>query len=630
MLTLDGDDNFSARRFCKLRREMPKRIDFRMRIGASKDMTTQKALPVHHVNLTKFAVNRGRGIWTCLLQLPQRAPQEIRENLSNPFGLRVLHELLREESVGASKLTENAQPAQTSLVLCPEYAFGSSDWNQIDQIVRNFPRDIVLVATFGAAPLTSMAEIENDANKSGTEFHKGWTTILTGARPANFGGVWVKNGNSQACVLFGKRYPQQRIEAVDLEVLEFAESTAIQLADLWLVPLICADALKRTGQDNDPSVVSQIVDSLNVNENAVLITASLLQDNKQANPIWTGAISGLAYSLGAKNAAILICNVATKAPDNKNGSEQWRNLTGLYFSSHHCENIFKDADGSVFHSGDNVFGWSARSWYPQATLGSLRLPPYTSTTGLHAWNENSRLELVDSLPTYQRPSIEEDLLLYCHASGLGNPNSNTLLTNVRDHINKADEPKSPRLAFEFIKGPFFAGTPPSGPLPKERAGDIKLCLQGANALLASAIQCPGTADVAWQSHPPRRGQLIINERSVALWVSSVQWQQDMLTQLRDETEALPMTEALTIFGRGKDQVFDEKRWEILCSDRTIASEDEDEPFKDLSTTSIGNRYDYIFVRSIGPLIRLVDDAHGGSVTDNQRSFDDVIKACKGN
>lgn len=593
-------------------------------------MTTQKALPVHHVNLTKFAVNRGRGIWTCLLQLPWRTLQDIQGDCSNPFGLGMLHELLREESAGASKLTENANPAQTSLVLCPEYAFGSSDWNQIDQLVRSFPRDIVLVATFGAAPLSSLAEIEARANESGTEFHKGWITNLTGSRPINFGAVWVKNEDSQACVLFGKRYLQQRNEAIDLDVLEFAESTAIQLGDLWLVPLICADALKRTGQDNDPSIVSQIVDSLKVNENAVLITASLLQDNRQANPIWIGAISGLAYSLGAKNAAILICNVATRAPDNKIGSEQWRNLTGLYFSSHHYENIFKDADGSVFHSGDNVFGWSARSWYPQAIIGSLRLPPYTNTTGLHAWNENSRLELVDSLPTYQRSSIEEDLLLYCYASGLGNANSHTLLTKVRDHITKADEPKSARLAFEFIKGPFFPGSPPLGPLPKDHVGDIKLCLQSANALLESAVKCPGMADVAWQSHSPRRGQLIINERSVALWVSSVQWQQDMFTQLRDETEALPMTETLTIFGKGKDLGFDEKKWAILCSDRTIASEDEDEPFKDLSTTSIGNRSDYIFVRNIGPLIRLVDDAHDGNATENQKSFDAVIKACKGN
>lgn len=609
---------------------MPKSIDFRMRMGASKDMTTQKASPVRHVDLTKFAVKRRRGIWTCLLQLPQRTPQEIAENRPNPKGLTLLQELLREEPAEASKLTENANPAQTSLVLCPEYAFGSSDWSQIDQFVRGFPRDLVMIATFGAAPLASLAEIEAHANQSGTEFHKGWTTNPTGAKPLNFGAVWVKNDNSQACVLFGKRYPEQRNEAIALEVIEFSESTAIQLSDLWLVPLICADAIKRTGQDNDSSVNSEIVDFLRIDENAILITVSLLQHEKQATKIWTGAIDGLAYLLGAKNAAIVVCNVATKAPDNKDGSEQWRNLTGLYFPSPHRENAYKDADGSVFHSGENMFGWSARSWYPQAILGNLRLPPYTTTTGLHAWIENSRLDLVDGLPVYNRPPIEEDLLLYCHASGLGNAKSYTLLTDVRNHINNSSEPKPARLASEFVKGPFFSGNPSLAPLQKGHIDDIKLCLQGANALLVSAVNCPGTADIAWQSHPPRRGQLIINERSVALWVSSVQWQQEMLTQLRNETEALPMSETLTIFGQGRDQGLDEKRWEILCNDRTIASEDKDEPFKDLSTTSVGNRSDYIFVRDIGPLKRLVADAHGGSATDNQTSFETVIKSCKGN
>ncbi|MBX3713506.1 MAG: hypothetical protein KF800_16225 [Lysobacter sp.] len=593
-------------------------------------MTTQQASPVHRVDLTRFAVKRGRGIWTCLLQLPQRTPQEIAENHSNPLGITILQGLLREAPVGASKLTENAQPGQTSLVLCPEYAFGSSDWNEIDQLVRGFPRDIVMIATFGAAPLASLADIEAYANQFGTEFHKGWATNLTGTRPINFGSVWVKNGNSQACVIFGKRYLQQRNEAVDLEVMEFAESTAIQLGDLWLVPLICADALKRTGQDNDPSVVSEIVDFLRVDENAVLITASLLQDKGQATAAWTGAISGLAYMLGAKNAAILVCNVATKAPDNRDGSEQWRNLTGLYFSSHHYENAYKDADGSVFHKGENVFGWSARSWYPQAVLGNMRLPPYATTTGLHAWIENSRLDLVDGLPAYERQPIEEDLLLYCHASGLGSANNQALLTDVRDHINNSNEPKPARLASEFVKGPFFSDSPSSAPLPQGHVSDIKLCLQGANALLASAVKCPGTAEIGWQSHPPRRGQLIINERSVALWVSSLQWQQDMLIQLRNETEALPMSETLTIFGQGRDQGLDEKRWEILCDDRTIASEDEYEPFKDLSTTSIGNRSDFIFVRDIGPLKRLVVDAHEGIAANNQTSFDNVIKACKRN
>lgn len=583
-------------------------------------------MAVHNVDLTSFRANYSNGLWSCLVQIQSRTIEGIRDDSANPEALQLLRSLLLEENGQASKLAENAQPNQTSLVLFPEYAFGSSQWTEMDTLVRGFSRDLILIATFGASPMACIAQIEAAAGRVGTLIDKGWEIALNGRRPLNFGAVWVKNGDRQTCVLFGKRYAQQGLEATDLQILEFPTSTAIEFEDIVLFPSICADLVKQQTQDGSPSVISEIT-SLR-NPKPAIYTASLLQPSGQASHAWSGAITNLAHSLGQRNAAILLCNVATPKPDNRPGADIWRNLTGIYLSRHFFESTYKACPSFSYHAAASVMGWSVRSWYPQIALGEFRLPPYGATTHLHPWLAHKRLEASGNLDQYKRPSAEEDLLLYCYASGIPKGNEYVLLERVLAHLNTGNTPHSVKLATEFMKGPFYKDVPLAAPLPQNNVESIKQCLQGANALLASCATCQHPATVDWQSHAGRRGQLTIDAKPVAIWASGELSRSQMLKSLRDDTEISTPNDAVTIFGSGKDIGFDQAEWREYCH-ATSEGLIDDSPFADLSTTAVPPRTDYIRTEDFGRVRRLISSDGESDPAEHQAALDAIIGKCKG-
>lgn len=581
-------------------------------------------MPVHTVNLTDFRANCARGLWTCLIQIEARAG--IGNDSENPEAIQLLNDLLKDGNGQASKLAENAQADQTSLILFPEYTFGSSQWAAIDSLVRGFSRDLILIATFGAAPIACIAEIEAAAGLSETSIHRGWNIALTGDRRLNFGAVWIKNGDRQVCVLFGKRYAQQSLEATALQILEFPTSTAIELDDVLLFPSICADLVKQQAQDGSPSVIREITSVQS--PKPALYTASLLQPSGQASHAWTGAITNLAHSLGQRNAVILLCNVATPKPDNRSGSDIWRNLTGIYLSRNFFENSYKASPSFAYHAAASVMGWSARSWYPQIILGELRLPPYGPTTHLHPWLAYSRLEPTENLEKYKRSSVEEDLLLYCYASGIPKGNEHLLLERVLDHIKTGDMPHPVKLATEFMRGPFYKNAPLTAPLPQDNVESIKQCLQGANALLASCATCQPAATVEWQSQAERRGQLTINAKPIAIWMSGELNRSKMHKNLRDDTEVSTPNDAVTIFGSGKDTDFDQEEWRAYCLPTSDGLIDES-PYADLSTTAVPPRTDYIRTEGFGRVRRLISSDSVSDPIEHQAALDAIIGKCKG-
>lgn len=586
-------------------------------------------MPIERVDLTNFRARVSGGLWTCLMQIEARLPAAISQDASNPEAVEILAKLLEENEGQPSKLARNAQPNQTAIILFPEYAFGSEDWGQIDEIVRKASRDLIVVATFGASPINQLAAIQTAATNSATTLSKGWLTPIAGDRLINFGAVWVKNGNQQVCVLFGKRYAEQGLEAPKLDIIEFSESAAIELEDMWLFPSICADLVKRKGQDGSESVISEIT-SQNAYKPA-LYTASLLQSRKQASRTWSGSINGLAFSLGQKNAAILVCNVATKAPDNRDGADKWRNLTGIYLSSQVSQGNHASCDMFSFHQTDNALGWTGRSWYPQIMLGTLRFPPYSATTHLHPWQGHSRLSASPDLPKYEKPPAEEDILLYCCASGVGPPDGYNLLKLVWDHVISGESPKSIKIAVDFLHGPFDRKSAMTAPLLETDVSGMKLCLQATNALLSSNLQCEPMTAIGWQSHPSRRGHLTIESKSVAMWISGKLRGDQMLEKLRNETEMAVPSDAVTIFGRGIDLQFDHGDWHEICLDRTEASAEEGEEFFDLPVSASPPRSSYIKIENFSHINRFILGKQAEAQDQNEfsKAFEIVINKCKG-
>ncbi|MCT8003789.1 hypothetical protein NZL82_18100 [Sphingomonas sanguinis] len=85
----------------------------------------------------------------CLLQLPSSA--SVDGDHPRPLAIGAVRDLLVGGPDHAAPALQRMIPgADPVLVVAPEYTFGSSDWAQIDALVRAATRPIILLAGFGA------------------------------------------------------------------------------------------------------------------------------------------------------------------------------------------------------------------------------------------------------------------------------------------------------------------------------------------------------------------------------------------------------------------------------------------------------------------------------------------------
>lgn len=566
-----------------------------------------------------------RGVWVCLAQLQSRRPQEILADEPSPANVEAISRLLSVTVEGGKPLVsqQQAHANQVPVVVCPEYAFGSSDWQLIDALIKAFPGPLILLAGFGQTKLAGLTAIRDVA---GDGLRCGWRAEADAdGRPMNFGSAWVKkvDGNREV-VLYGKNFPEAEHED-GAGVFKFGELTELIFDDLRIFPFICADALEMAAQGADLAVSQRIARQVNLGHKPALCIGSLLQPTGQATTRWTSAIARIMQELGQASAALLICNVATPGYDVRPGGELWRNLSGVYVAKRHgCAGQRHAQESFAYFETDAVMAWPLRTTSPQFAFGTVSLPPYNKDQGVfHPWaapisHDRYAIKHTDGTQVipYPRSGMHDEVLLltevtHCKAGGV-----EFKFEQVARHLSDASKEEVGVFIARLLDGPLGIGPKPYNVVElcdrnrKALAGS----LQYLDALMtASSLQTIDDRRFSWASPEAVMGEtirLLSPDRAVAIWWSGREVSSDMMSDLRNRAQRYLGSLPLHLFARGEDGDFDSDLWTEICSEVASASNEPaisigaEVAYADLSTVDATPLHHLIKVKGMQALSRL--------------------------
>lgn len=329
---------------------------------------------------------------------------------SRPATVAAVRDLLSGSHRHQAPVATEFAPGQNPIVIvAPEYAFGSGDWDALDQIVRASTRPVVFIAGFGASLGSAVTEWANEllANDQATRRHVTWDPAsgqLAGTRPVNGAWCWVHGfGDHTHAFVLLKNHLEQRHECVNLPTLQLGR-TVIQVLfdDCDLLPLICADLVQ--GQaDGDRTPMRRLQAALvgrRLSANPVLITGSLYQV-VAANENWAVAIeTWLSTVARDRQALVSLANVAIDEPRPDENADRWRSLSGTFGRLAAIPKNQADLPAARTVNGQGFRGAVLRHTDPYIACGPLWWGPYAPTGEQFYWRAGMGMPLSqDGIPS---------------------------------------------------------------------------------------------------------------------------------------------------------------------------------------------------------------------------------------
>jgi hypothetical protein len=345
-------------------------------------------LPVHHgegfnrVDIDA-AITVGGKLQVCLVQL---APgiEAIAADAGRPIAVAAItHLLVGGGGHAAPALSELNTGLDPLLIVLPEYAFGSSDWSEVDEAIRSSNRTLVVVAGFGATEgkkVLDWAAVEAGAGDTVRQLT--WDQASNGignARPVNGGWCWIhRPGVSTHCLVHLKGSAEQNHEAVEIADLQFGpDVTHVQFTDLDLFPMICADMLTQAAGNphSKQAGIARALDGVATNRPAIIV-GSLLQE--KFNIAWQRAIdSMLNQVLVGRPGVVSLCNHVFDKPVKAEDDDRWRTLTGVFgqLARLHKGQVHLPCCRSVTVAASGTVGAVARHTEPIVVCGYIDFEP---------------------------------------------------------------------------------------------------------------------------------------------------------------------------------------------------------------------------------------------------------------
>lgn len=611
------------------------------------------ALAATEDNYTTFEIElrtavMSGGLWLSIAQLPSRTKSEIEANSPCSTNVAVLRELLEVADGNARPLLmQHAQPDQLPILVCPEYAFGSSDWQEIDALVEGFPGPLVLIAGFGQCPFEGLQAIRLHAGHAGTTLRCGWQEEAEpGGRAMNFGSVWVKKpDHSREAILFGKNFLEAQAEDLN-GVFKFKQLTEIVFEDLRILPFICADALETPQTGGAPTVGQRLARRAVNGHKPVLCTGSLFQPGRQASEKWIIAINRLILQFGEAQVALVISNVASASYDVRAGGDTWRNLSGVYVSKRkQLKGQKQGQESTSYFDTETVMAWPLRSTVSQVVFGTLSLPPYaTDSNALHPWNASpirARCKIGTGdgakVQQYARSDLQDEILLISEVTGQELHGTALKLNHVREHVQAGSQDSVGSLVAYILDGPLRPE------IKLRKASDIclksrealKQCLACIDALMeGSSLDALATNKFCWAIIPSQVGEIArfgALPIPISFWWSAENSSSEMLADLRTRASSRLGGPVLRVFGRGLDGDFDPGLWQEICLDTTMATErpvaigETEGEYDDLSTVEALSVQHAVKAQGFQSLVNL-SLVRNDSPGEFEKNYDRVVRS----
>jgi len=318
----------------------------------------------------------------CLLKLDSPTESEWQNDRSRVSNLSIITKLLQSSGASHQGLLAQEFSDKPSLVLAPELAFGSPDFESLDALVKQYNKNLILICGFGFTQGDKLTSLAENADVEGI-----WHTPPNSNKKYNGGWVWVKNGNTTHCYIFLKNFFEQQYEIAFPNLVEGDCILRLEGNDLVIFPMICADLISK----EDKSPCKRIIESLNTSSSSnkqVLVTGSLLND-KSASGHWKAAIGDLLEDSKTSNVRLLLSNCKNPTPLQNEDQDKWRCLSGAYQHRQGCKPPKNPLPNLRYVDDTKFSGIVLRNPEIGATFGKLKWTN-SSSEGLHAFSECSQ------------------------------------------------------------------------------------------------------------------------------------------------------------------------------------------------------------------------------------------------
>jgi len=337
-------------------------------------------------------------LWACFLCPPGPDQSLMDMDTSRPDAVAMTLAMLSPELDGWSKLSRitGGKPA---LVVLPELAFGSVDWNAIDSAVRSGRNSLIVIAGFGFT--TGRAILDGIANN---DWKPSWDGVPPLEPTGRFNGAWVwvhLPGESTRCIVVLKNWPEQTTERAAVpNWMGGTHYLRLAARDLVLYPVICFDLVHQA----PGSACERICNTLEGGQRVVVVTVA--HDSHPYNDNWDSAIKSLTDFTWSGSLIVLKNNgVPARLLDQDELKDRWRQGSGAFISRRvvpvpplvplrHVRFVRRDASGFVL-----------REVGPCVAIGRLAWTN-NSVTAKGGWGPITRLEWRDCQLSESLQSIE--------------------------------------------------------------------------------------------------------------------------------------------------------------------------------------------------------------------------------
>ena len=318
----------------------------------------------------------------CILKLFPPAETEWQNDNNRTKNVSIIAQLLKPVEGSHQSLLAREFPDKPALVLTPELAFGSPDFESLDTLVRQYNQNLIFICGFG---FTSGAALNTLADKSDIE--GAWSSSPNANKKYNGGWVWVKDGTSTQCYIFLKNFPQQGQETSVPNWTGGDFILRLEGNDIVIFPLVCADLISKETNSPSSRIITSLAESSSVHKE-VLITGSLLNIKSESGH-WKAAIGDLLEASKASNTRLLLSNCIDTAPAKDEEIDKWRCLSGIYQHKEGCKSPFLPPPNIRYVDDTKFSGLVLRNTQTGALFGKLQWTNNPSQ-GMNALSECSR------------------------------------------------------------------------------------------------------------------------------------------------------------------------------------------------------------------------------------------------
>jgi hypothetical protein len=463
----------------------------------------------------------------CLLQLPKAIDEALLDE-TRPVAVNALRDLLiggpNHPVPALQQLMPGGGPV---VVVAPEYALGSGDWQAIDAIVRESKRPLLLLTGFGATIGQTILDWSVDDAGDGTQRHLAWRqdqNPISGPMRVNGGWCWIHEpGGTTQCLVYIKNVLQQADEAVQLPDLQTGATLLhLRFNDVDVTPVICADLIQPAwlNQASPQARIQRLLNTL-PNDRPALVVGSLLQVGFNQN--WAVAIDALLnVVLAGRKGAVALCNVAHDVPVANEDNDKWRSLSGVFAPYGEMTHGQASLPAVRPLNAQGVAGAVVRQTHPIVTAGIVSWPPYDPINGKFVWRGNMVCEIHPvglMAPIRVAPTIAAcEIVRFLRRHGAGPRSAPRLDAGIQElagHLKGSGLP-SPATVLQMTLG--GVNTKKIAEPDQLNDPDIISALRSGLHALATLKSIPG---IGWQPSPTEMGQLRIDaqNRDVLVWRS---------------------------------------------------------------------------------------------------------------